>query len=333
MESTVDVQQLFFQHIKAILPPHLSLVEEIAEHLSISNDSAYRRIRGEKPISFEEIRKLCSAYKISLDHFLHLQSDSFIFTGKLPENTDHFFENWLNDLLINLSMIQSFEKKHFYFLAKDLPFVSFFQIPELATFKIFLWLRTFVNHDEIKTRKFSLKNNYPAYEELGRKIIRVYNQIPTTEIWNLECLSATLWQIEFYREANVFESREDILTLYDKLEELVNHCEQQAETGKKFGLGEKPTAGAADYQLFINELFLGDNTVIAELNNTKMSFLNHSVLHNVATRDERFSNFTYDAMMNLIRKSTQISTVGEKSRTRFFNALREEIFNKRIGVN
>ena len=97
MESA-GVQQLFFQHIKAGLPGHLSLVDEVAELLNISNDSAYRRIRGEKPISFEELQKLCSHYKVSLDQFLHLQSDAFIFSGKLNSEDENGFQNWMADV-------------------------------------------------------------------------------------------------------------------------------------------------------------------------------------------------------------------------------------------
>ena len=81
--DTANAQQLFFQHIKGKLPPHLSIVDEVAELLNISNDSAYRRIRADKPISFEELQKLCVHYKVSLDQFLNLQNDAFIFTGKL----------------------------------------------------------------------------------------------------------------------------------------------------------------------------------------------------------------------------------------------------------
>jgi len=39
MESTA-IQQLFFQHLRGGLPGHLSLVDEVAELLNISNDSA-----------------------------------------------------------------------------------------------------------------------------------------------------------------------------------------------------------------------------------------------------------------------------------------------------
>ena len=64
MENPPSVQQIFFQHVKDHLPAHLSLVDEIAELLNISIDSAYRRIRGEKAISFEELRTLCSHFRI-----------------------------------------------------------------------------------------------------------------------------------------------------------------------------------------------------------------------------------------------------------------------------
>jgi len=90
-----DVQQVFFQHIKNNLPPHLSLVDEIAELLNISNDSAYRRIRGEKGISFDEIRTLCLHFKISLDQLFYLNSESVIFTGNLANSTNFSFDLWL----------------------------------------------------------------------------------------------------------------------------------------------------------------------------------------------------------------------------------------------
>src|SRR6185369_5183870 len=111
-----SVQQLFFQHIKNNLPPHLSLVDEIAEILNISVDSAYRRIRAEKPITFEEIQKLSTHYKISLDQFLHLQTDSLIFTGKIVTDPENYFGPYLTNLLQNFIFLNSFEQRHLYFL-------------------------------------------------------------------------------------------------------------------------------------------------------------------------------------------------------------------------
>jgi BetR domain len=120
------IQASFFQHLKSQLPPHLSLVEEVADLLNISTDSAYRRIRAEKPISFEELQKICVHYRLSLDQFLHLQNDSFIFSGKLATSSDSFYEEWLTKLLQDLSFMNTFEQKHLYYITKDIPFITYF---------------------------------------------------------------------------------------------------------------------------------------------------------------------------------------------------------------
>ncbi len=46
-----QLQINLFNHIKSVMPSNLSFVDEIADVLDISNDSAYRRIRGEKQVS------------------------------------------------------------------------------------------------------------------------------------------------------------------------------------------------------------------------------------------------------------------------------------------
>ncbi len=98
-----------------------------------------------------------------------------------------------------------------------------------------------------------------------------------------------------------------------------------SKMGLKFRVGESPLASAATYRHFNNELVLGDNTVLAELDEMKITFLNHSVINYVATRDERFNAHMADAIQNLVKKSTQLSGVGEKERTRFFNRIRYQV--------
>jgi hypothetical protein len=325
MENTPNIQLAFFKQIRDNLPPHLSLVDEIAELLEVSNDSAYRRIRGGKPLSFDELSILSSHFKISLDQFLHLKSDSVIFSGLQDTSAENFFEQYLTNLLGNISQLNSFKKKHLYFLTKDLPWISYFQVPELASFKFFVWMKSVLFIPSMKQKKFSLKTDYSHYLDLGRKIVRIYHQIPGTEIWNLEGLHTTLQQIDFYRESDLFESEEDLRIIFEKLELLVNHTEKQAELGKKFAIGEKPGPDSAEFNMFYNELALGDNTVLAELDGMKITYLNHGVIHFISTRDKRFNEQTHDSMMNLIRKSAQISSVGERERIRFFNILRSKI--------
>jgi plasmid maintenance system antidote protein VapI len=324
MESS-NVQVSFFNHVKTLLPSHLSLVDEVADLLHISNDSAYRRIRGEKPISLEEIQRLATRFKISLDQFLHLQTDSFIFTGKLANATDHVFEKWMENLLQQVNFINSFQHRQMYFLAKDIPLMQQFLSSELICFKSFFWRKSILHYDELKGQKFSLNDIDPRHTALGNKIIEAYNQIPSTDIWNIESINSTIRQIEFYRDAHAFESKDDITKLYLGVFKLIDHIEKQADHGVKFPLDGKPADNSAAYNLFNNELILGDNTVLAELNNLKITFLNHSVINFVGTQDERFNAHMFDNFQNLIKKSTQLSRVGEKERTRFFNRIRDKV--------
>lgn len=325
MESA-SVQQLFFQHIKGLLPPHLALVDEVAEVLNISNDSAYRRIRGEKQISFEEIQKLATHYKLSLDQFLHLQSDAIIFTGRVNQQSETRFEDYLESVYRNLSIINSFEKRHIYFLMKDIPPFVHFQVPELAKFKFYFWTRSILHYEEMQKVKFSLDDTrYDKYLELSNKVIDVYNKVPMTEIWNVESINSSIRQIDFYRDSGGYSNESDVFILYEKLEELINHIEKQAETGFRFRLGTEPSISSAPYRLFVNELITGDNTLHAEMDNIRLTFLNHSVLYFVITRDEQFNNAMFRNIDNLMKRSTLISMVGEKERAKFFKQLRDKI--------
>ncbi len=327
--ETSEVQQLFFQHIKANLPAHLSMVDEVAEVLNISNDSAYRRIRGEKVIGLEEIQKLCVHYNVSLDQFLHLKSDALIFTGRVNYESKTVFEDYLESVNSNLNIINSFEKRHLYFLMKDIPPFVHFQVPELSAFKFYFWMRSILHYDSMQKLQFSISDPlYDKYYVLSKKVIDAYNKVPTTEIWNVESINSSIRQIEFLRESGLYKNDADVKILYEKLEVLINHIERQAETGLKFNVGTEPDKHSAPYRLFVNEFVTLDNTLLAEMSNVRLTFINHSVLYFVTTRDEQFNNAMFTNLENLMKKSTLISEVGEKERARFFNRLREKIHIK-----
>ena len=322
-------QVLFFQHLKALLPPHLAMVDEVADLLGISTDSAYRRIRGEKPIDLEETYKLCNHFRISMDQLLHLRSDAFIFSGILRNKDGNSFDTWLENVLGQFQYVNGFERKHFYYLMKDIPPFVYFQVPELAAFKYFFWMKSILHYDDFKGLKFSFDDpRYEKYSDMSKRVIHFYNLMPTTEIWSLENINNTLRQIEFYLAAGSLRPQ-DAKTIYDKTEELINHIERQAELGVKFILGQEPTPASVQYRVFVNELILGDNTILADLNDTKITFLNHSVIYFVATRNEQFNAVMFENMQNLMKKSTMISTVGEKERVTFFNKLRHKIRQRR----
>jgi len=328
------IQQQLFNEIKAGLPGHLSMVDEISDLLEISSDSAYRRIRGEKSVSVEELQTLCVHYRISMDNLLHLKSDSIIFNGRVKTDlsVENSFDDWIENIHTQLQFFNSYENKHMYFLMKDIPPYVHFMIPELARFKFFFWMKSILHYKSLIGVKFDLADTrYDKYEAISKKIIALYQKIPMTEIWNIESIESTLRQIDFYKEAGSFKNPGDAGLLYARVEELINHLERQAEHGLKFDIGSEPAASSTEYRMYINELILGDNTVLANLNGTPVTFINYAVLFIMHTKDERFNTAMSENLENLIKKSVMISKSGEKERVRFFNQLREKIRHFHIG--
>lgn len=325
MES-LQLQQLFFQQIKGKTPPNKSFVDEIADLLEISNDSAYRRIRGEKQISFEEIKKLASHYKISLDQLLHLKTDSFIFTGRITNNTDYKHEEWQKSVLAHLQTIDSFKpNNHYYYLAKEIPFLYYYMLPEIAAFKVFFFLKSILFYDDWKTAKFSVKDDYSQHHELWRNISNTYASIPATEIWSIDNITSTIQQIEYYKLTGALKSIDDAICLLDKLEELINHIEKQAEAGVKFQYNQEPKPGLAPFKMYVNELTMGDNMQLIQLGVNMVTYINHSVLNFIYTQDESFNNYTKKTFDIITQKSTLVSEGNERERLLFFNRLREKI--------
>ena len=74
---------------------------------------------------------------------------------------------------------------------------------------------------------------------------------------------------------------------------------------------------------------LGHNIILAVTGDSKIVFLIHGTLNYLITTDERFCNYTYESMQNLMRKSVLISGMGEKERSKFFNILKNKITENR----
>lgn len=327
-----QIQQTLFQHLKNQLPAHLSLVEEVADLLQISSDSAYRRIRGEKSISLEELQKLCSRFKLSVDQVLHLQSDAFIFTGQLTNSSDFTFETWMQTDIKHLERILSFKQRHLYYLAKEIPFFYYFLIPEVTAFKSFFFKKSILHYESLKGARFSLDDDHNEVIALGNTISSLFAQIPSTEIWNVENLTSTIRQIEFYKLTGIFRSDKDVLCILEKLGELLKHIEAQAAEGKKMLPGAQPADDAPAVNMYVNELIMGDNLILAQLGNIQVSYLNHSIINFVTTFDQRFNTYMKQTIDNMTNKSTAISRVNEKARIKFFSRIQEKIGRARAGL-
>ncbi len=322
----MNTQAQFFQKLKPSIPGFSSLAAEVAATLQVSLDSAYRRIRGEKLLDFNEISMLCRSFNTSLDEFLCLNTSSILFQGSAMPVLEDTMRQWMEELDAQLQYINGHSERHLYFLIKDLPPFHHFYHPVLTNFKFFFWTKSILPQGTFLAEKFSLDTNYLLpYEDLVKKIVRAYAKIPSTEIWNEDTLNTTLRQIEAYHDMGVIVDLETTRQIYSSILEVIDHLEKMARQGQKSLLGHAPSLEHAEYRLYLNDIVSGDNTLLADFGGSKITYLNHSILYFLGCKDNAFNEGVYRNMQNLIKKSSLLSGSGEKERTQVFNKLRKKV--------
>jgi hypothetical protein len=308
-----------------MVPSHISLADELASILNISEDSAYRRIRGDKQMGLDELQILCRHFKFSLDQLLGLKTHNIIFAGKYIRAENFNFKDYLLAQQSEFKNILSAREREITFLCKDIPIYHYFLFPEIASFKYFSWMRTLLNFPELRNVKFSLQFMQEEIVQLGSKISEAYYQIPGIEILNPDNILTTLRQIEYFKDARLFESEEELSKVYDSLERMVDHIYAMASAGKKFLPGKDPSVSPGEYKLYVNDFYVGDNTLLVKTGDNVNCFIVHSGTNFIKTNDRGFCDYHVRFINLIMRRSAFISIVGEKERNMFFQQIRERI--------
>ncbi len=318
MESaTESIQTTFLNQVKLKLPPHLSFVDDLAELLNISRDSSYRRIRGETVLSLDEVKKICTHYKVSLDTLLSPNSEMVTFNNRKIDQTDFTFEMWLKSVLSNLEMICSFPEKELTYVAKDIPFFHYYAYPNLAAFKMFFWMKTYHRYPQFADTKFYPKVISKDLLQVGQRIWDRYAEIPSVEIWSDETAVVTCRQIQYYHETGVITTNQ-AHQLCDEYSSMINQIQQWVKNGIK----ENNTA---QFGMYKNDILIAETTIFFKMGDKRVAFLTYNTMNILTTSNDRFCDIMEDYLTNLVHKSIQISTSGEKERAIFFNYIQDSI--------
>ncbi len=318
--STTNIQSVFLDQIRQVLPKNLSFPDELAEVLNVSRDSVYRRIRGETVLSLEEVKKLCVHYKISLDALLSPSSEIISFRKRRIDPENFTLEKWLSSLLNDLTNMEAFGEREVIYSAKDIPPPYYFKYPGLTQFKLFFWLKSYQRHPKFDLMRYDPGLVSQQLIDIGKKIWNKYSVIPSSEIWSDETFNVTVRQVQFYYE-NGFISLTEARGLIDEYLTMVQEIRNCAALGAK---GEGGT-----FKLYHNEFLLTDTTFLFKIGEKRIASITYNTLNILTTTQESFCRETEDFLTNVINKSTLISTVGERERNKFFNQVEKRILERR----
>lgn len=329
----METQELLFNQIKQSLPPNISLVDEIADLLDISNDSAYRRLRGEKALSIKELKILSHRFGISIDLLFNIKSGNIVFNSFPIGPGSNGIKDWLKAILKDMQGIHAAKDREIYYAAKDPPLFHYFHLPEIAAFKVFFWQKTLLQFPDFAEKKFALSEYDEEIQHLGMQSLAKYVKIPTVELWNLDTFIIAFSQMEYYWVSGLFERKEDIYTLCDKFYQWIVHIRKQAELGFKFIYGTDPVGIEDSFKLYVNEVVLNDNSIYVRIDDKSVTYLTDNVLSLLITSNSEFCKLKENYLKGLCQKSSLISHVNAKERAKFFNRLLDRVEDFKASID
>lgn len=324
MSSDRNLQISFLDWIKQNVDFPNSFAEDVADLLSISKDSSYRRIRGESLLSFEEIKKLSEKYKVSLDAFLNLNADTVLFNIRTVNNDSFTIKDYLTSIKNNLDTISQFKEKKIIYAAKDIPVFHYYQFPALTRFKMFFWLRAIIGSSDHQQNKYEPERIDTDLVSIAHDIWQKYMVIPSSEIWSRETMNITLRQLEYYNHSG-FLAKEQVKEIIKEFLEMINLIRSEARLGKKILIGNENSGIEGSYNLFFNEIAISDNTIFFMMDEHRMVFKAYNMLNLLNTSDEQFCQDNENYLNNIIKKSIPLSLNSEKERNRFFNRIEKRV--------
>lgn len=317
------VQEQFLARVKSALPANVSFVDEIADLLKMSTDSAYRRLRCETLFNIEEITLICKHFKVSFDPEIQHMSNKVTFDYLKLDDKKENFKLWLYFLSTDIKKIGNSINNQILYGADDVPVWHHFFNNDLIAFKLFYWLKSILNSPE-----FAEVNYDPALidQEMissAKEMLQNYNQINSVEIWTEDTINSNLKQVEYFFESGFFNSKQDALHLCDLYLEELNLVQKKAAKSSK--LIETGESGKENFKLYKSEVMIGNNSILANIGSTKIAYVSNNTFNMMSTTSADFVHENELWLNNLLRKSTLISGVAEKQRNQFFRVLRDKV--------
>ncbi|NRA11533.1 MAG: hypothetical protein HRT57_06235 [Crocinitomicaceae bacterium] len=327
-----DYQKTIFEIIKRQTQGQDSLGNVVGEILSLSQDAVYRRYRGETHLTIYELEKLCKHFNISLDSLFEINKNKVIFEFQPLDEYDFSMDLYLNTMRNALLAIKEQKNPEITILVSNTPIIQILNYPHLIRFKLFFWAKTHLQVKEFQNQKFKYEKISPESFNIGLDALKMYNSIPSKEIYDPELLRGFVREIYYYFESEQFEDPQYAIYMLDLLDRFVDHLKAQAAAGKKFVSTTEPPASGNNFEMYHNETLNGNTTIHYKTDDYEGLYIGHNLMNSVYTSDKAYIDDTVSILNKQMANSSVISSVNEKERNNYFSQVKRmiESFKKKI---
>lgn len=319
------LQTTILQHIRALIPKEKNVATELATALGLGVNAAYKRLEGKTALTVEDLARIAEYFNLPWQRIFHPENEavSIEFSGFAARKSSLEYLQLMEHELAKLLKSASCSIK---FLTVGLPDFHLFQMEELALFQFYFWERMAWGDPEMQEKKFSLKP-YNAQEITAqtKRIVNHYMRLESIEIWNEHVLDSFLHQLIYVYESRLFENPSDKDLICEKLLNLIDHMERMAKHERRYPVGGVPSEGAAQWQLYSNEVMRNNIILLVKTAETEFFFAVMNNPHFIKSTDERLVEYASSHFEKQLQRAYPLGKNGEKERGTFFEKLREKV--------
>lgn len=323
--NTPNLQEKLLEHIQGKFSRKQDMITYLSDLLCVSTDGIYRRLRGDTLLSPQEISLLATNFKLSLDKILFDQSDGVVFSYNMLSSPVSSFLDYIGQIYKNLLEVSKIPGAQVYYASQELPIFQYFSFPRLLYFKLYVYGLTSWGFDFLKNKKFNYRMVDPQVSALASECVRLYNALPTKDVWSLNIVDNTLNQLEYLATVDRFEQPEDALLVCDEIIQTLESAKNMAVNGYKPLRKTRSSSQSGRFELYYNEMISTNNTIMVLSPMGKMLFTTINNPNFLKSGDQVFCNMIEQWFDATISHSTSISVHSAKNRDWYFNRLIKKV--------
>ena len=315
---SVNVQEALLESLKRNIPSKYSVVEVMMDLLEISQDAAYRRLRGEKKLDIDEMYKICNTYNISADTIFSAKSPGtqFRYTSLDIRNQDQYLV-YMQNISKSIELVKNSADNEIVISAIDIPVFHFMPFHNLTLFKLYAWNNTTYKQSGC-FEDFASEITNPEIFNCYNKLASDYSQTPSTEIWTNNTIDTIIRLLDFYFETGLFREPSSPILLCMQLLQMIENLKTWVEQGYKHD-------PAIPFNFYISDTDLENNFILLKKNNETQCMIKLFTINSLITSDHQFCQETLNWLETSKRRSALLTGASDRERVRYFNNLQQKV--------
>jgi hypothetical protein len=296
------------------------LVDKVVEVLGCSEDAAYRRIRGQKVLSYSELRKLSQAFNVSIDNLLDLDLPSPYRSISCYLFHQNFFElddkdiRMSNDYVEAIKEASKLDSSEFGAATYTIPLHTRVLYEPLYRFFILKWMYLFSSRDKVVPFEdmylpVKLQEINAAYHKEMQNIKHTYI------IYQSNFMKFFVNDINYFREIHLL-TQKDIKMIYECLHSSIDLMEKTITEGVT-GVGNRIDILESNLNFETSYSYLYSKNIF-------ITMIDAYVVGAVTSLDEQAGDIMKRWMTSL-KRTSEVLTGSEKKRIQFIEKQRKII--------